>query len=333
MALLLCACAKKPVYKQTFDRALAADPVEGKRFAQEAMQQAELAGAICRDEYDDIVQYLVQNSELSEADRESILRHSVDVIGQAECANKEDVLFRRSYLLGNYYYGKRRYADAELPLVTAVQIGMKLRGADDGEMAGIREDGGPHTPISYPKSIYEELAGSYEGQGKYAQAEPWRRKDVAMHEKHFGPFGDQARDLDQGGVRDQINALAKNLNLQGKTTEAEQLYLRSMNVAKHSLSANVLKQKPLSFFCAVENAGLAEVYRQQRKYKESDESFRTAIDALEASGPMIHPPQYLAEVRLNYAKLLRETGRATKAKELEDSVEKEKMLGTQIQAR
>lgn len=317
---LVTACSRKPEYIRTLELARSnTDHAESKRLAKLALQQADSAGAVCNMQYDYIIDLIIQNPNFSLVEREAALKHSVDVLRRdKKCLDHDKVLFRRVQQLGDFYYSQKQFDKAEKPLAEALELGIKLRGADDKELAGIRDDSGPNTPISYPSSHYAALANAYEQQGKYLIAEPLRRRDLALHEKYFGQLGDQGTFGEQGGVREQIRALAKNLTFQNKYEEAERLYLRSIEVAKHEVGTRI--KESLSRFCSNEHAGLAEIYRRQGNTKKAEENFEKAMLGFDGYG---NAPAR-TEMQLNYAQLLKDSGRGERAKAMEEAVAREK---------
>ena len=313
--VILTGCLKKPLYEQTFERArVATNQDDKKRLALLALHQVETSGHICDPACDYIISFLMQTPKMSEADIEGILLRSIDHLKGAKCHNREEVLYSRCYLLGDYYYSLKQYEKAADFLADALYLGIKIRGKDDRSLAGIREvDTGPHEAITYPSSLYDKVADCFERIGRVGDAEHWRRRDLELHERYYGADGTSAV-FGEGGVRDQISALARNLTLQGKLEEAEQLYLHSIDVAKHTLDAKQVGS--VSFFCPVEFAGLAEVLRLQGKNEEAEAHFVEAERGFEINprGPE------LEDMQSNHAKLLKDMGKTEEAKHLEDSL-------------
>jgi tetratricopeptide (TPR) repeat protein len=312
--VLLASCVKPPVYKQTFEQArTAGNKAEAKQLAVLAMKQAEEAGAGCKIDYDYITSFLEQT--VTEAERAEIYERALAAAQKARtCENREKVLCNRFRQLGNYYLTKKQYEKATPNLREAVVLGVKVFGSDAKELAGIRDASDPSAGVMYPSSWYAELARSYEGQGDFADAERWRRQDLTIREKYFGPNGSPPGfDPLGSGVVDQINALARDLAYQNKLDEAEKLYLRAIDVNKRNFAA---KSQTLPDFCPVEFAGLAEVYRRQGRMQEAEKAFKRALTAFE-SGPQqpgtIDPRRM--EAQGNYCKLLRDTGRSKEAEQ------------------
>ena len=66
------------------------------------------------------------------------------------------------------------------------------------------------------------LAGLYQAQGKYAEAEPLYQRALAIREKALGP--------EHPDVANSLNNLAVLYRAQGKYAEAEPLYQRALAI-------------------------------------------------------------------------------------------------------
>jgi tetratricopeptide (TPR) repeat protein len=223
--------------------------------------------------------------------------------------------YSKIYNQGLEFYTKRLYDKAEPLLKEALDKGTSLYGADYCELAGIRDNSDPSAPVTYPGSLYAELALTYEKQGKTAQAEPLRRKDLELHGKYLGEWG-RGGDIDERDINAAIIALADNLLAQNKLDEAEKLYKRSIEVQEHNSSENLKRQTKGLMWCK-EHAGLAEVYRRKGDSGKSEDYFKRAIQGMES----FNDQSKLSETKLNFAKLLKATGRGAQGAQMERSVE------------
>ena len=71
------------------------------------------------------------------------------------------------------------------------------------------------------------LAGLYDTQGQYAQAEPLYQRSLAIREKALGP--------DHPDVAQSLNNLAGLYDTQGQYAQAEPLYQRSLAIWEKAL--------------------------------------------------------------------------------------------------
>ncbi|MBX9692839.1 MAG: tetratricopeptide repeat protein [Cyanobacteria bacterium] len=327
---LLSGCTGKPDYKQTFELARDAraseNSIEAKRLCKLALQQAESAGAGESDFYETTTSYFLQLPEVSNEDKQELLEHSVELAKKSKYSPRlESVLYSRYYALGDFYQAQKMHEQAAQALQHALDYAIKVKGADYSELFGIREHrGGIYSSITYPTSLYARLATEYEQLGKLAVAEPLRRKDLSVHEKFFGKFGDVHRDLDEGGINDELCALATNLTGQGKFDEAEKLFKRSIDVKERNRGKSLTPKIELS---GKEYAGLAETYRKQGRFREAETCFQDAIkglDKIPLPGQVGHTNPLFWQTKLNYAQLLRQTNRAAEAASIEEAVARSK---------
>ena len=84
---------------------------------------------------------------------------------------------------------------------------------------------GPDHPDVAPS--LNNLAGLYEAQGRYAEAEPLYKRALAINEKALGP--------DHPDVAASLNNLANLYQAQGRYAEAEPLYKRALAIQEKAL--------------------------------------------------------------------------------------------------
>lgn len=241
----------------------------------------------------------------------------------AACGPDPEELSRagKLYSQGQEFYAKKDFASAEPLLKAALDKYIEIHGPDDRWLTGLRDNSDPSASVMYPSSLYAELARTYEKQGKFAQAEPLRRKDLQLHEKYLGQWGDGG-DFSENGINEEIVALADNLLKQGKLDEAEKLYRHSIDVRVHNCSDN-LKQEAEGKLSAKEYGGLAELNAQRGNTKEAEEYFKLAIDGMSSFGVNSIGDERLHETRMNFAKFLKNTGRESEAEDIEERQETE----------
>lgn len=212
----------------------------------------------------------------------------------------------------------KKYAEAEPLIKRTHQIWIGAYGENDELMSGV-SDLGPSSKYTgrLPVPSYADLAMSYEGQGKWALAEPLRRKIVAAHERaqpFRGPLGTD--------VCTHTKHLAANLAAQGKFDEAVTQYRKAAAIAVASVKAEDFPKRPDQYermkvaVGAEELAAIAEIYRQQKRYKDAEPLFKQALEADRGNMAGGDEVQWMA----NYAKLLRETGRTAEADALDEKV-------------
>jgi CHAT domain-containing protein/tetratricopeptide (TPR) repeat protein len=122
-------------------------------------------------------------------------------------------------------------------------------------------------------SIYN-LAGLYQEQGRYAEAEPLLKRSLAISEKAFGP--------EHPDVASSLNNLASVYHHQGRYVEAELLLKRSLSISEKALGPKHPDLAP-----TLNN--LAELYRDQGRYLEAAPFYQRSLSISEkALGPE-HP--------------------------------------------
>ncbi len=191
----------------------------------------------------------------------------------------EDYTFWAAYLaqrLGDYSSAGRRYE--------AIQAHVRSAKGEDA----------PETATAL-----NDLAGNYESQGRYQEAEPLYKRAIGIDE-HGLPAGhpDLARDY---------NNLALLYWKQGRYQEAEPLYKRAMGIEEKALRAGHPD-------IAVVINNLALLYRTQGRYQEAEPLYKRAIRIDEKALPAGHPD--LARDYNNLAVLYEKQGRYQEAEPL-----------------
>jgi len=143
-------------------------------------------------------------------------------------------------------------------------------------------------------------------QRRYTEAEPLRRRALAIVEKERGP--------DDPSVRFVLDSLASHYKLQGRYTEAEPLYKRALTLAEkaHGGPDNTYVRSALS--------ALIEVYNGQARYAEAEPLMRRELAAAETRFEA-NPQHVVSQMSLHHAlnqlgRLLRETNRPAEAETL-----------------
>lgn len=185
------------------------------------------------------------------------------VFGCSEPPREKVKEFGDTYNRGIEFYGKGDFVQAEPLLKSALDKGIQLYGPDDRSLTGIRDNSDPSASVMYPTSLYAELATTYEKLGKFDLAEPLRRKDLQLHEKYLGPWG-EGGDIGQHGIDTEIRTLANNLVQQNKLDEAEKLYKRSIEIREQHISEEG-KRYVKGDLWPEEHAALAEIRRRRGK--------------------------------------------------------------------
>ena len=125
-------------------------------------------------------------------------------------ASAQNTLWDRYNAAGMQAYQQGNYAEAEKQLSAALREAEKF-GPQDPRLA----------------TSLNNLAGLYQTQGKYAEAEPLHRRSLAIVEKALGP--------EHPAVATSLNNLAGLYSDQGKYAEAEPLYKRSLAILEKAL--------------------------------------------------------------------------------------------------
>jgi tetratricopeptide (TPR) repeat protein len=161
------------------------------------------------------------------------------------------------------------------------------------------------------------LAELYRTQGKYSEAEPLYKREIDIREKlprYIGAGSYQVPNIFASfSLGNSLNNLADLYRVQGKYTEAEPLYKRSLEISEE------ISGKDSSGFWRYNMAnslnGLAELYRAQKKYAEAEPLYKRSLKMMEkALGPN-HPG--VADVLDNLAMCCREMGKLDEAENLE----------------
>jgi CHAT domain-containing protein len=118
------------------------------------------------------------------------------------------------------------------------------------------------------------LAGLYESQGRYAEAEPLYQRTVAIFEKALGP--------EHPNVGAALNNLAGLYESQGRYAEAEPLYLHTVAIFEKALGADHPDGAP-----ALNN--LAALYRAQGRYAEAEPLYHRSLGISEKALGTGHP--------------------------------------------
>lgn len=231
--------------------------------------------------------------------------------------------------IGKFYAGHARHAAAEPFLRRAVDEYIRMHGDNDPHLAGLVEvESGDMDGINYDTGDYRVLASVYEEQGKYAQAEPLRRKILALEDT----FLQSSRNAD---VPRTLVLLADDLVGQKKYEEAERLYRRSIELRQSEVKrhpqvgeSDRLLSDEKTLLASTAIAHLAEACRQQGRFAEAERLFKQVLDC----DLVEHGPDRVAaeEWKLNYAKLLHQTNRAKEATRLDADVRKEREMRIQF---
>jgi len=99
------------------------------------------------------------------------------------------------------------------------------------------------------------MAGLYQAQGRYAEAEPLYVRGLSIYEQHLDPD-----DLETTSL---LNNLGLLYSTQGRYAEAEQLYLRNLSICEKHLAPDDLEVAMLL-------NNLAYLYREQGRYAETE---------------------------------------------------------------
>lgn len=216
LIVLLTGCVQTPAYRKTWDQARAtSDPQQSRALCEKALNEAEEAGAVCKDDYDYISSYLLQSPLLTADDRTQLLQRSVDCLKNAKCRDVETRRFSRLKNLSEHLCGQKDWEKADVALSETLALGQKIWGPDNRKLAGVRDDAWKNSQfkaITYPSSLYIAVANCKEKLGKFAEAEPMRRKQVELYEKYYSETASiSGGKLDSAGLELAKSALANNL--------------------------------------------------------------------------------------------------------------------------
>jgi len=188
---------------------------------------------------------------------------------------------------------QERYAEAEPLYLRALAVREKTLGPNHPAVA----------------MSLESLGNFYLSQEKYAEAKPLYERSLAIRENVLGPeHPDFAMGLyNLGGVYLE----------QGKYADAEPIFQRALAILEKLYGPEGLK-------VAYPLHALGIVYRDLERFDEAETLYRRAIAIrVKILGPD-HP--LLFEVNSGYASLLRATGRAEEAEELEARIDAARQL-------
>ena len=153
-------------------------------------------------------------------------------------------------------------------------------------------------PLNVPINL-NKLAGLFEAQGKYAEAEPLYIRSLEINEKSLGK--------DHPNVATTLNNLANLYNTQGKYEEAEPLYKRSLEIRKTKLG----KDHP---DVAATLNSLAKTYYYQKNYQKSEYLYKKSLEIRETKLGKDHLDT--ANTLINLADLYKTQGKNEKAESL-----------------
>nr|WP_269452639.1 tetratricopeptide repeat protein [Phormidesmis priestleyi] len=139
----------------------------------------------------------------------------------------------------------------------------------------------------------------YQGQGFYAEAEPWYRNCLAVVRSLLGES--------HPGVVSSLNNLAGLYHVQGRYEEAEPLYLQALQ-----LQRSLLGESHPDVATSLNN--LAELYRAQGRYEEAEPLYLQALQLQRSLLGESHP--FVATSLNNLAALYRAQGRYEAAEPL-----------------
>ena len=109
-------------------------------------------------------------------------------------------------------------------------------------------------------------------------------------------------------------ALAEILENEAKFAESEEAYQQALVLARAAWG-------PASEYCVAPLKGLARVNKQEKKFKEAEDAYKLALSINEQNRQKQKSWYYdrtAKEIYTDYAKLLRETGRARQAQAMEE---------------
>ena len=143
------------------------------------------------------------------------------------------------------------------------------------------------------------LAGLYEFQGRYSEAEPLYLQALEIRRRSLPE--------DHLSLATSLNNLARLYYFQGRYSEAETLYLQALEIDRRFLPEDHPD-------LATGLNGLAELYRSQGRYSEAEPLFLQGLEIVRRSLPEDHPD--LASSLNNLALLYRSQGRYSEAEPL-----------------
>jgi tetratricopeptide (TPR) repeat protein len=133
------------------------------------------------------------------------------------------------------------------------------------------------------------LAGLYQSQGRYSEAEPLYLQAVEIDRRSLPE--------DHPSLASHLNNLATLYNSQGRYSEAEPLYLQAVEIDRRSLP-----EDHSSLAIGLNN--LAQIYKTQGRYSEAEPMYLQAVKIFRSKLPANHPN--IQVVWKNYVGLWRE---------------------------
>ena len=135
---------------------------------------------------------------------------------------------------------------------------------------------------------FESISRFYQGQGFYADAEPWYQRGCEIAEEYL-----EAQPLD---LATSYNNLAEFYRYQGKYDNAEPLYIKALQIREQFLPTSYPE-------LAISYHNLAQLYQDQGKYDDAENFY---LKALRTRGQSL---LHLAEVYVGFAELYRVQGK------------------------
>lgn len=289
----LCSCSKPAdyqAYRQSIAETGKGNFAEARRLAQLSLSEAQAKGRSDWRRYQMFVAHLCSIPGVGTQEKAAAYRRAIELAG----ADPVPLYSLYTALGGVYYaagdfsqageaYEKARAAYMSINPLFSWLSGVELEmgpGAED-RLAGLpmNSDYNLDGSLSVTDGVYFRLASSLEKQGKFAQAEPSRRRILAVFEKRFGREGSAPWSTGLGHlgeIHDYIYDLADNLAAQGKLDEAEALYRRGVDM-EEGYRKTRFKNIPASHEMAPRGcAGLAKVYKRQGRTQEAETYARRA---------------------------------------------------------
>jgi len=143
------------------------------------------------------------------------------------------------------------------------------------------------------------LAGLYESQGRYSEAEALYLQALKIDQRLFGG--------DHTSLATDFNNLARLYESQGRYSEAEALYLQALEIGQRLFGGDHPS-------LATDFNNLAQLYEAQGRYSEAEPLFLQAVEIDRRSLPEDHP--ILATHLNNLATLYKSQGRYSEAEPL-----------------
>jgi serine/threonine protein kinase len=186
--------------------------------------------------------------------------------------------------LAAIYVEQEKYSDAEPLMKRALEIREKTLGSQHPDVA----------------ASLNNLALLYYSEGKSSDAVPLLERSLAIKEKALGK--------DHPDVANSLNNLALVFDEEKRYSDSEPLYKRALEIREKSFGPNHPEVAK-----SLEN--LALLYVIEGKNAKAEECFKRGLSICEK----VHnsDPKLIKEISIEYAKLLRQTGRVKEAEKLE----------------